>query len=127
MADEKTFKFIDKRGQSKPEEKTPQQGEGFVMKESEAPPESQESAGHERLDFSTLVMSFATSALIHMGLSPDPVSKKRVKNLALAGQNIEILGILKDKSKGNLSEEEKMLLENLLTEVRLRFVEASRA
>ena len=79
-----------------------------------------------QLDFSTLVFSLATGALIHMGLAPDPASRKVQKNLELAKQNIEILSILKDKTKGNLTAEEDKLLENLLAETRLRFVEASR-
>lgn len=81
----------------------------------------------EKLDFSTLVLSFATSAMINMGIAPDPQTGKTNKNLELAKQNIEILGVLETKTKGNLTPEESKLLESILSEVRLRFVEASKA
>ena len=111
--EEEEFKVIDRRHSAK--------GENFTMKEAK----SSEPAP-EKIDFSTLVYSFATGALISMGLAPDPATKKTVKNLEMARQNIDILTMLKEKTKGNLFEDEDKLLENLLTEVRLRFVEASR-
>ena len=94
-------------------------GEGFTMKDSK-----QESPAD--IDFSTLIYSFATGALISMGLAPDPQTKKVQKNIPMAKQNIEILVMLQAKTKGNLTEDEAKFLENILTEVRLRFVEASR-
>src|SRR5205807_1793508 len=96
-------------------------GEGFVMKES-AP---QETAPHQ-IDFATLVLSFATSSLMNMGLAPDPQTNQVQKNLPLAQQNIDILLVLRDKTKGNLSPDENELLESLLREVQLRFVEISK-
>lgn len=124
MSDEKEFKVVDKRGAPKEEKTEPvSKGEKFVMKDapSAAPP-----AAHDQLDFSTLVLSFATSALINLGVAPDPSTKRVTKNIELARQNIEILNLLKEKSKGNLTEDEKELLESLLTETKLRFVEASK-
>ena len=85
-----------------------------------------EAAPTQQLDFGTLVFSFATSALINMGAAPDPQTKKTIKNLPVAKQNIDILEILQKKTKGNLSPEENQLMENLLAEVRLRFVEATK-
>src|SRR5687767_680423 len=96
-------------------------GEGFVMKEGDDTP-----SAPEQLDFATLVMSFATGAMIHLGLVPEPGTGKTQKNLALARQNIDILEILQKKTRGNLSNEEDRMLESLLAETRLRFVEASR-
>lgn len=81
----------------------------------------------DKLDFSTLVLSFATSALINLGSAPDPQSGKKTKNIELAKQNIEILGVLEEKTKGNLTPEEAELLKNILSEVRLRFVEAQKS
>lgn len=81
---------------------------------------------NQQLDFGTLIFSFATSALINIGATPDPQTSKTTKNLPVAKQNIEILEILQSKTKGNLTAEESQLLENLLAEVRLRFVEASK-
>lgn len=78
------------------------------------------------IDFSTLVLSFATSALMNLGVAPDPQTGKKSKNLELARQNIEILAIFETKTKGNLTSQEAELLKNVLAEVRLRFVEASK-
>ena len=126
MSDEKEFRVVDRRssaGASESENGGTRKasGEGFTMKEK---PEPSHAPG--QLDFSTLVFSLATGALIHMGLAPDPVTQKSEKNLDLAKQNIEILSILKEKTRGNLSAEEGKMLESLLAEVQLRFVEASR-
>jgi len=79
-----------------------------------------------QLDFSTLILSFATSSMMNMGIAPDPQTGKTNKNLELAKQNIEILAMLEQKTKGNLTPEESKLPENILTEVRLRFIEASK-
>ena len=136
MGDEPEFKVVDRRGQQRaPESKEPMvsdttkntttapaEGEGFLMHE--APEES--SGGPQQVDFATLVLSFATSALIQMGAAPDPATGKVTKDLALARQNIDILEILQKKTKGNLTRDEQALLDGVLAEVRLRFVEASR-
>lgn len=81
----------------------------------------------DKLDFSTLILSFATSALMNLGATPDPQSGKKTKNIELAKQNIEILAVLEEKTRGNLTAEEAELLKNILAEVRLRFVEASKS
>ena len=81
------------------------------------------------IDVSTLVHSFAISALYHMGAappSPDAPEAAPEVNLPLARQNIDILRVLEEKTRGNLSEEEHQLLEGVLYEVRMRFVDASK-
>lgn len=74
------------------------------------------------LNFSSFVFSLGTSAMFHFGDFPDPVTKKAERNLEAAKQTIDILGILKDKTKGNLSDDEERLLESLLYELRMRYV-----
>jgi hypothetical protein len=125
------FKVVDRRHSATSETPSPaatpktpapesQAGQGFVMKDSETP------AGYpDSIDFSTFIYSLATGALIHLGLAPDSATNKVQKNLELAKQNIEILAILKDKTKGNLTTQEQTLMDSFLTEVRLRFVEVS--
>jgi len=79
------------------------------------------------IDFSTFILSLSTSALFHLGLIPDTQSgKPGERNLPLARQTIDILEILATKTRGNLDPEEAKLLESLLYEIRMRFVEASR-
>jgi uncharacterized protein DUF1844 len=78
------------------------------------------------LSFTAFVISLASSAAIHFGDLPDPVSGERGEpNLDGAAQMIEILGLLEQKTKGNLTAEERQVLESVLYELRLRFVEAS--
>ena len=80
------------------------------------------------VDFAVLVYSFATSALYHLGFAADPeTGQPGERNLPLARQNIEILELIERKTRGNLDPDETHLLEGLLYEVRMRFVEASRS
>ena len=79
------------------------------------------------IDFSTFILSLSTSALLHLGLVPDAQSGRPAeRNLPLARQTIDILEILETKTRGNLDPEEAKLLESLLFEIRMRFVEANR-
>jgi hypothetical protein len=52
----------------------------------------------------------------------DPATRKKVKSLSLAKQTIDILGMLEEKTQGNLSTDEENLLENILHELRLMYV-----
>ena len=77
------------------------------------------------LTFTAFVLSLATTAAIHFGDLPDPATGERFDpNLEGAGQMIEILALLDQKTRGNLSAEERQVLEQVLFELRLRFVEA---
>jgi hypothetical protein len=74
------------------------------------------------IDFSTLVLSLATSAMVHMGLVPESEGSPVEKNLALAHQSIDTLAMLQDKTRGNLSDEESKLLQTVLYELRMSYV-----
>ena len=77
------------------------------------------------LTFTAFVVSLASTAAIHFGDVPDPVSGTRAEpNLEGATQMIEILTLLAEKTRGNLTAEERQVLEQVLYELRLRFVEA---
>jgi hypothetical protein len=79
------------------------------------------------LSFSSFVISLASTAAIHFGDLPDPASGQPLPlNLEGAAQMIDILALLDQKTRGNLTAEERQLLEQVLYELRLRFVEASR-
>jgi hypothetical protein len=75
------------------------------------------------IDFQTFVLSLSTSALVHLGETPGPDGEKH-KELALAKQSIDILGLLKEKTSGNLTEDEQKLLDGLLYDLRMRYVTA---
>jgi hypothetical protein len=78
------------------------------------------------LSFSAFILSLASTAAIHFGDLPDPVSGERAElNLDGAAQMIEILALLEQKTRGNLTAEERQMLEQVLYELRLRFVEAA--
>jgi hypothetical protein len=79
-------------------------------------------ASRPEIDFSSFVFSLSTSALLHLGEIPDPVTGKTEKDLPLAKQTIDILGMLQDKTRGNLTADEGKLLENLLADLRWRYV-----
>ena len=72
------------------------------------------------------MLSLASTAAIHFGDLPDPISGQRSElNLDGAAQMIEILSLLDQKTRGNLTAEERQMLEQVLYELRVRFVEAS--
>lgn len=76
------------------------------------------------VNFASFIYSLSTSALVHLGEIPEPITEKMDKNLPLAKQTIDILGILQEKTKGNLSQEEENLLNNFLYDLRMRYVKA---
>ena len=82
--------------------------------------------GGEEIGFIDLVRMFATQALMYMGAFPDPQTGKAVVALDIAKMNIDLLGILEEKTKGNLDDEEKELLEGTTRELRSQFVEITR-
>ena len=80
-----------------------------------------------KVDFSTLVLSLGTTALYQMGVVPNPESGRAVEaEPIVAQQTIDTLEMLRDKTRGNLDAEERKLLDSLLYELRMRFVDLSR-
>ena len=95
---------------------------GFEMQD--ANPETQ--AGGP-LTFPNLVLSLSASALVHMGAAPHPEREGEdpaEPNLPMAQQTIEILEMLKVKTKGNLDPDEERLLADVLHDLHLRYVKA---
>jgi len=137
MEDEKGFVIKDRRrfdesgdvrpetpreeAAAKPQEPKPE-AKTADPRADESEKQAQAEATFPDLNFSTFVFSLGTSAMYHFGDFPDPVTKKAERNLEAAKQTIDILGILKDKTKGNLSDDEDRLLESLLYELRMRYV-----
>jgi hypothetical protein len=122
---EKGFVVKDKRF-SAPKE------EGQVgIKEEKRKEESGESGRQEReaplpeITFPNFVISLSTSALIQLGEIEDPTVGKAEKNLPLAKQTIDIIGMLKEKTKGNLSGDEEKLIDYVLYDLRMRYVKAT--
>jgi hypothetical protein len=76
------------------------------------------------ITFPTFLLSLSTSALIHLGLIPNPVSGRVEADLDLAKQTIDLLSLLKNKTQGNLDSEETQLLDSILYDLRMQYVEA---
>jgi len=92
----------------------------FIMKDQEC-----QGTGETRLpevSFSTFILSLNASALVHLGILEDPGTGQKAKNLALGKQTIDILALLEEKTRGNLTVEEDGLLKNLLYDLRLVYV-----
>jgi hypothetical protein len=78
-----------------------------------------------KIDFSTFVLSLIGSAYVHLGDAPSPEGQSE-RNLEFAKQDIDLLGILQEKTKGNLTGEEERLLDQALYDLRMRFVEVNK-
>jgi Domain of unknown function (DUF1844) len=84
-------------------------------------------AQHEpaaEINFSTFVISLSTQALMHLGEIASPISGKVETDVPVAKQMIDILGMLKDKTQGNLNASEDRLMQDILFDLRMKYVEA---
>ena len=77
------------------------------------------------IDFRTFLLSLASTALLHLGAMPDPDTNTPQPNLPMARQTIDLLSLLREKTRGNLTADEDQLFENLLYDLRLRYVQQS--
>ena len=77
------------------------------------------------LDFSNIILSYAVNATIHLGLSPDPNTGKVEIDLNRAKDLIDILDTLRDKTKGNLTEDEEKVMDETLSNLKMLYVKAS--
>jgi hypothetical protein len=82
-------------------------------------------ADHEeqKIDFSAFIMSLASSAYCSLGLMENPITKTKDKNLVIAKQQIDLIVILKDKTKGNLTSQEQYILDSLIYQIEMAYVE----
>ena len=81
------------------------------------------SAPLPEVSFSTFMLSMSSSALVHLGEIPDPMSQSTETDLLMAKQIIDTLGMLAEKTKGNVDAEEERLVKTLLYDLRLRYVQ----
>lgn len=72
--------------------------------------------------FSTFIISLASAALVGLGEVPDPATGRVTRDLLLARHNIDVLEMLRQKTEGGLDGQERGLLENILCELRLKYV-----
>ena len=132
MTDTKDFVIKDKRIFA-------EGGEGQEAKKQKAEPERQkpkdkapeEEAPKEKerteyqlpaINFATFIFSLNHSVLVHLGVMEDPSTGKKVKNLPIAKQTIDILGMLQEKTRGNLDNDEEKMLKNILYDLRMIYI-----
>ena len=81
-----------------------------------------------QVSFVAFIFSLASNAAVHFGDLPDPMTnERRPEDLEAASQLIEIIAMLEEKTRGNLTPEERQLLDQVLFELRMRFVEAKKS
>ncbi|MGB6010123.1 MAG: DUF1844 domain-containing protein [Desulfobacterales bacterium] len=132
MPDKKDFIVKDRRTFAKGDEET-------EIKEEKAEPAKEDAKTEEpdkaaapdkdtedfqlpEVNFATFIFSLNSSALMHLGVIEEPGTGKNVKNLPIAKQTIDILGMLKEKTQGNLTEDEANMLKHILYDLRMIYV-----
>ena len=74
------------------------------------------------INFPSFIFSLSSTALFHLGELPDPQTQEKKKDLPLAKHAIDTIAMLKEKTAGNLTGDEEKLIENILSDLRLRYV-----
>ncbi len=112
------------RAEGQPEEASQASAQAFSRP---AEPQRDEETGTlATIDFATFVLSLATSAQINLGSVPHPETNQTGRNLPAAKQMIDIIGMLQEKTKGNLSKDETTLLERVLFNLRMHYLRAAK-
>jgi hypothetical protein len=94
---------------------------------------SEEASGKEEqargpfpeVTLATFIFSLSSSALVHLGEIPEPQTNRTEVDLPIAKQIIDTLGMLQDKTKGNLDQDEERLLKSVLYDLRMRYIQKS--
>jgi len=125
--DKKGFTIRDKRASTQTDER----GKGEAPKveaassgeAGKAEKETRERAAElPEITFSSFILSLSTSVLVHLGEVPDPLTQKPDRHLPLAKQTIDLLGMLKEKTRGNMTEDEEKLMDHVLADLRWRYI-----
>ena len=134
MADEEKKDFVvkDRRmfteeGEERPQEPSPEaetpedQSQTADASADTAPPDEEEMQLPE-INFATFIFSLNSSCLVHLGILEDPATGQKTRNLPMAKQTIDILGMMEDKTRGNLTPDEANMLKNILYDLRILYV-----
>jgi hypothetical protein len=123
----KDKRALDEKGELKGEK---QEAVEEVKKEQEERKEGPKKEKAERaplpeVNFNSLIFSLSSSVLLHLGEIADPQSGEKKIDIALAKHTIDTIAMLKEKTQGNLNEEEEKFLDSILTDLRWRYVKAA--
>ena len=125
MAEEQEFKVTDRRGFS--EDGTSKSAAEEPVKAEQPGAETsgernEKGEAHPPIDFPSYVLSCYTQGLVLLGETPNPYTNKKEEDVDAVRNIIDILSMLKEKTKGNLSNEESQLLDSVLYELRMKFM-----
>ena len=138
MGEETGFEIKDRRFSAQTEGASPHQQHGPVEEKaktpSSTPPPTEKGQGHRSspshaslpVTFTSFILSLAASGLVHLGHEADPASGNRSVDLMMARQTIDLLSLLQEKTKGNLTSEEDAQLSQTLFALRMMFVEVDK-
>lgn len=133
-SEDKGFKVVNRRrvGAQEPEAEPASEARSAKVPEPTPPaaaPVADPGSLHEQvlgsIDFQTFLVSLASSALIHLGEAPNPETGETDASFPHAKQTINLLALLQQKTAGNLTADESRLLQDLLRDLRLRFVQVT--
>jgi hypothetical protein len=74
--------------------------------------------------FSTFIASLSSSAMVQLGEIAEPTTGQKQGNMPMAKHTIDIIALLQEKTKGNLTSDENKLIQNVLTDLRMRYISA---
>jgi hypothetical protein len=114
------FTIKDHRQSQKSEEETGKKSQSSA----ETSSDQSESIQDFNIDFSTFILSLTSSAFYHLGEIPDPKTGEKKMDLVAVKQTLDIISMLQTKTEGNLSEEEKKLIEQLIYELQIKYLDA---
>ncbi|MEE8423588.1 MAG: DUF1844 domain-containing protein [Thermodesulfobacteriota bacterium] len=124
----KGFKVTDRRRIGKEAgEEVKEKSEEKVGKQTsdQSVEDSDETASLPPVNFLTLILSLSTSALLHFGEIPDPITKETKKDLVMAKHTIDTISMLKEKTEGNLEEDEDKLITGVLYDLKMKYLSES--
>jgi len=125
------FRVTDKRSftetgnpRTQPAEEDRKRPDPSGRAESEPPgsPSGEAPRAHAPIDFASYIFSFYTESLMFLGELPNPITNKTEEDLNAARDAVDLLGMLKEKTKGNLTADEDQLLDKLLFDIRMKFM-----
>ncbi len=122
---EKGFVVRDRRFTAKKEEEKVSKDEKKEESVREESPEMAQEGPLPEINFTSFIFSLSTSALVQLGEVEDPFTQKKTKNLPFAKQTIDLIGMLKEKTKGNLTSEEERFVDQVLFDLRMRYVKVA--
>ncbi len=127
MEEEESFTVKDKRrfkeGAEEPQKEAKSKEEKTDAKHQERSHAEYPHALPAEINFASFIFSLGRSAFIHLGEEPDPVTEEKMVSLPLAKETIDIISLLEEKTRGNLTQDEEQLIKNILYALRMRYVE----